>query len=159
LLRYRPRSVAEARGRLEERGFPRAEVDAAVERALAEGLLDDRLFAKLWIEDRLYAHPLARRAIESELTDLGVDRALAQEQLGRLYPQEREKETAFRLASQRVGQLSLRHIEADKRRDRAVAFLARRGFTYTLARAAVTAAEQELEQDQDQDQDQDQALA
>ncbi len=155
LLRYRPRSVAEARRRLEDRGFSRAEVDVTLERAISDGLLDDRLFAKLWVEDRLHARPLARRAIELELADLGVDRSIVQEELDRLYPREQEKEIAFRLAAQRMGQLGLRNIEADKRQNRAVAFLARRGFSYPLARAAVVAAERGLEQDQGQDQAQD----
>lgn len=145
LLRYRPRSVAEARQRLEERGFSRADVEMTLERAKAERLLDDELFTRLWIEDRLHARPLARRAIERELTDLGVSRPIVQQELNRLYPEERERELAFRLASERFMQLSQRQIESDKKRDRVVAFLARRGFSSSQAWGAAAAAEQESE--------------
>lgn len=146
LLRYRPRSVAEARRRLEGKGFSRAVVEATLERAQADQLLDDELFTRLWIEDRLHARPLARRAIEMELADLGVSRSVIQQELGHLYPQNREKDVAIRLASERFGRLASRNIELEKKRDRVVAFLARRGFSYSLARTAVAAAERKSDQ-------------
>ena len=146
LLRYRPRSVAEARRRLQGKGFSRIEVDAAIARAEAERLLDDELFARLWIEDRLHAHPLSRRAIELELSDLGVARSLVQQQLARLYPPEREKELAFRLASERFQQLRGRNIETEKRTSRVISYLTRRGFPYSLTRSAVSAAERDGEE-------------
>ena len=146
LLRYRPRSVAEARRRLEGKGFSRAVVEATLKRAQADQLLDDELFTRLWIEDRLHARPLARRAIEMELADLGVSRSVIQQELGHLYPQNREKDVAIRLASERFGRLASRNIELEKKRDRVVAFLARRGFSYSLARTAVAAAERKSDQ-------------
>jgi len=143
LLRYRPRSVAEARRRLQGKGFSRAEVDATIERAVAGQLLDDELFARLWIEDRLHAHPLSRRAIELELGDLGVARLIVQQQLAQLYPAERERELAFRLAAERFQQLRMRNIEADKRTSRVTSYLTRRGFPYSLTHSAVRAAERD----------------
>jgi regulatory protein len=138
--------VAEARRRLEGKGFSRAVVEATLERAQADQLLDDELFTRLWIEDRLHARPLARRAIEMELADLGVSRSVIQQELGHLYPQNREKDVAIRLASERFGRLASRNIELEKKRDRVVAFLARRGFSYSLARTAVAAAERKSDQ-------------
>jgi len=131
LLRYRPRSVVEARERLKRRGFSAEEIDATIEQAEDAGLLDDRLFAKLWINDRLLHRPASRRAIASQLLEKGVAREVIEPLLDEAYPPEREREVALRLASERYERLG--GLDAAHRARRTVDHLARRGFRRSIA--------------------------
>ena len=135
LLRYRPRSISEARSRLRSLGLADQEVDKAISTAEAAGLLDDELFTKVWVEDRLLHHPLSRRAIAQELADKGIDKAIANAALEKLYPAEKEKEFALKLAKVRLARyLSL---DREKRLQRTISFLTRRGFSFSLAKNIV----------------------
>jgi len=131
LLRYRPRSVAEVRRRLLALGFTNEEVDEAIATAEAAGLLNDKIFAKLLVEDRLLHHPLSRRAIAQELADKGIDKAIADAALEELYPVEKEKEVALSLAQTRLARYA--SLDRDKRMQRTISFLIRRGFNAALA--------------------------
>ena len=135
LLRYRPRSVSEARDRLERHGFSAAEVAATIRQAEDAGLLDDRLFAKVWIEDRLLHRPASRRAIAAELLGKGVAREVFGPLLDEAYPPIREREVALWLASERYARLA--GIEPERRARRTANFLARRGFPRSLAIAII----------------------
>ncbi|UCF10294.1 MAG: RecX family transcriptional regulator [Candidatus Bipolaricaulota bacterium] len=137
-MRYRPRTVAEARTRLIQRGHTAHEVDRTVAQARSEGLLDDRAFTKLWIEDCLQSRPLSRRAVRVELSDLGVEAELIAVLLDDLYPPERETPLALELARQRTGRLS--GVDADRRLPRVVSYLTRRGFPRGLAIRVAKAA-------------------
>ena len=131
LLRYRPRSISEAHRRLLSLGFTNEEVDKAVATAEAAGLLDDKIFTKLLVEDRLLHHPLSRRAIRQELSDKGIDRGTVDAALEVLYPAEKEKEIALKLAEARLARYA--SLDRDKRMQRTISFLIRRGFNPALA--------------------------
>jgi regulatory protein len=145
LLRYRPRTIAESRRRLSQRGHPAQRVDRTIEQAKAAGLLDDRAFTQLWIEDRLMHKPLSRRAIRLELEDLGVDPTLIREHLGKLYPAEREPLLAMKLAEERLRRSASTDPETNK--ERTAAFLVRRGFSRGVAVRAVRAASDRMEEE------------
>jgi regulatory protein len=144
LLRYRPRTVAEARRRLRERGHRETLVDETVERACAAGLLDDRAFTKLWIDDRLLHKPLSRRAIQDELTRLGIPGPMIREHLAQQYPPNREPRVALDLAEQRLRRV--RTGDPAQRIERVVAYLVRRGFGRGLAIRSTRAAAERLEE-------------
>ncbi len=139
MLRYRPRSCAEARNRLVQYGFSDHEIDNAIEQGKAAGLLDDKLFAKLWVEDRLAHHPLSRRAVERELEEKGIDRETVAQILNELYPPEKEVRIALELAKARIARY--RGLSRTTRMWRTLNFLLRRGFNLSLARKAVRTAE------------------
>ena len=131
LLRYRPRSIAEARKRLLSLGFVEQEIDKAISTAEAAGLLDDNAFARVWVQDRLLHHPLSRRAIKQELEEKGIDRETINAALDRLYPAEEEKKIALDLAQGRLTRYAT--LDRPKRVQRIVSFLIRRGFNPHLA--------------------------
>lgn len=139
LLRYRPRSVAEARSRLRAQGFSVEAVEETLRRAEAAGLLDDALFARLWVEDRLLYHPLSRRAVKRELAEKGIAPETSEQVMEDLYPPEKEKEIALKLAQTRLDRYQ--SLDPTRRTRRAVAFLTRRGFNPPLASRVVQSVE------------------
>ena len=138
ILTRRPLSEKEAAARLEQAGVPRDEIDAALAYARESRWVDDRVFARLWVEDRLSRHPLSRRAIEDELRGRKVSRDVALAALDEHYPPEREREIALGLARERLARLG--GIAEDARRRRATDFLIRRGFSTSIAADAVRRA-------------------
>jgi regulatory protein len=145
LLRYRPRSIAEARRRLLERGFDRSVAEETIQHAVATDQLDDAAFAKLWVRDRLWHHPLSRAAVARELRDKGIDSELISATIEKEYPAVREMELAAELARQRMRRLC--SLPGETRTRRLAAFLARRGFARGLVVQAVRVAETECNRD------------
>jgi len=145
LLRERPRSVSEVRQRLERRGHDDDAIEGAIRSALDGGLLDDRAFAKLWVTDRLWHHPLSRAAVAQELHAKGVDRSIVEATLTEWYPAAREVELARELASSRLARL--RAVDPERRRNRTVNYMMRRGFSRALSCRIVRQIEEETDGD------------
>ncbi|MFR1639335.1 MAG: regulatory protein RecX [Eggerthellaceae bacterium] len=68
----RERASEQLRQRLARRGFEAEAVEAALDRALACGLVDDGRFADVLVRSRL-AQGRGRRGIAAELESLGID--------------------------------------------------------------------------------------
>ncbi|MBU1050567.1 recombination regulator RecX [Candidatus Bipolaricaulota bacterium] len=147
LLRYRPRSIAEARQRMAQQGYDSTITKDTIDQAIATGLLDDAGFAKLWIRDRMWHHPLSRAAIAQELRQKGIDPELVAATLQAEYPAVQEVELATGLAETRMRN-SL-GINPDKRRNRLISLLERRGFSRGVVYQVVTAVEKEFERAED----------
>ncbi|MBC7170520.1 regulatory protein RecX [Candidatus Bipolaricaulota bacterium] len=138
LITIRPRTVAELERRLVRRGFAPDLVRRVVDRAHDAGLVDDRLFARLYTEDRLLSRPCARRLIVKELRERGVDARLAEEAVQAAFAELPEEELAHRAL---VARLPLwQGLPRDAVERRAAAFLLRRGFSPAVARTVVDEA-------------------
>ena len=107
-------------------------------------MIDDRLFAKLWVEDRMMHRPLARRAVSQELRGKGVDARLVEQALRDGYPASKEPEVALRLARRRFERLRT-VSDPNVRTRRVLGFLDRRGFSRDLALRVVRQVEREEE--------------
>jgi len=143
--------VAEARVRLTSLGFREEEVEEVLHKAESAGLLDDDVFTRLWVEDRLLHHPLSRRAVRLELADKGIDPQIIATTIERLYPADKERVVAVQLARARFARY--RTISRDRRIKRTVSFLTRRGFSLSLAVNTVRAVEREEENNEPEDVD------
>ena len=143
LLRYRPRSVAEARQRMSEQGYDPEVIKDTVDQAIATDQLDDAAFAKLWVRDRMWHHPLSRAAISQELRQKGIHPDLIASTLQAEYPAVEEIELATVLAEARIRRY--RGIKPETRRNRLISFLARRGFSRGLVYQVVKAVEKEFD--------------
>lgn len=143
LLSFRPRTEAELRRRLAGKGCPAEVVDRVLAKAKQAGLVDDRLFARLYAEDRLLSRPRSRRLVARELSAKGVPAPVAKGAAFGALPELSDRELARRALE---GRLPLwRGLPPDKRKRRAYAFLLRRGFAPDLAREVV----EELERKED----------
>ena len=71
LIKFRPRSEKEIRDRLKLRNYPQRLIEGLVSYFKKTGLIDDKEFARSWINYRLLK-PVGIRAIEAELKQKGV---------------------------------------------------------------------------------------
>jgi regulatory protein len=135
-LELRSRSVDEVRRHLTAAAFPGPLVEVAVARLLELGMLDDRAFARAWVESRDRARPRGEHALRHELALKGIDRETVEEVLAerrgasaQVEPggSEADSLAAERLLARRGAALA-RIADARQRRARAYALLARSGF-------------------------------
>ena len=139
-LAPRPRSRAEVARRLRRAGVREELVDECLQRLEELGYVDDREFARYWTEQRDSHAPRGRALLDAELRRLGLDadalRAARRGDESDSGAAERDRAiTALRL------RLRGRTLDASDplALRRAADFLARRGFAYDVARAAVGA--------------------
>src|SRR3954466_12328123 len=88
MLEARARGVAELRRLLIRKGEPEADVDAAIERLRASGLLDDANFARQLTRSKALGAGMSRRRIAQELAKRGVDRAVTNEAIDEVFDDE-----------------------------------------------------------------------
>ncbi|MBC7225777.1 MAG: RecX family transcriptional regulator [Thermoflexales bacterium] len=130
LLSYRPRSEAEIRERLAER-YDAETAGEVLERLRRSGLVDDREFARYWVQNRLQHNPRGAMALRQELRQKGVDESAIEEALAEYD----EEEAAARAAE--AARRKLRGLAPDLFRRRLMDYLLRRGFPYGIVRAVV----------------------
>mgnify|MGYP000038165091 CR=1 FL=1 len=131
LLSYRPRSEAEIRRRLREKGYDETTVAQALERLRRVGLVDDEAFARYWVENRFQFNPRGVVALRQELWQKGVERRIVEEVLAE-YDEEAAAQRAAREAVRR-----LRRLDEATFRRRLGDYLRRRGFSFDLIRPLV----------------------
>lgn len=141
-LEARPRSVAEVRRRLSGAGYRPELVQAAIERLVAIGYLDDAAFAQAWVESRDRAHPRGELALRRELRLKGIEPATIEATLagrresGTVVGAEVDDGAAEQLLRRHARSLA-RIADPRARRNRAYQILARHGFdSETAARVA-----------------------
>ena len=127
-LSYRPRSEAELRKYLSDKGFQDGVVEEVVARLNRVGLVDDITFARFWRDSRARFRPRGRRVLGYELSQKGVDSATIEEALD-----DYDEAAALRSAAEEQAR-RLQHLPADQFRRRLIGRLVRRGFTYELTR-------------------------
>ena len=138
-LSTRPRSVEEARERLQRAGFSSPVVEEALQDAEARGWLDDAAFAKLWVEDRLMTNPRGPKLLRYELREKGIADAHIQGALDAANIDE------IQLAQDLIERQKPRYWRDDPqaRKRKLFAFLQRRGFNYRAIRDALDDADLE----------------
>jgi regulatory protein len=146
-LSFRPRSEAEVRRRLNEQGFGEEEIQSAVERLKAGGLLGDNEFAKTWVDNRSTFRPRSRKLLKLELRQKGVaeeaiDSALAETA--------NEEDLAYQAGMRRARRWE--SLDWGEFRERLGAYLMRRGFSYGTTNPVTRRIWEELQSSTGQDQ-------
>jgi regulatory protein len=132
-LKIRPRSIAELKGKLKAKGFSSTEIEEAVLKMMASGLLDDRAFTKSWINYRL-ARPFGFRRIIQELKAKGIDQEIIDQAVAEVEGYSPEA-VALDLAQRRWQRMP--DIDPLKKKKRVLDFLLRRGFEAAVAMKAL----------------------
>ena len=133
LLRVRPRSEKELRGRLAEKGYDGLIVEKVVGDLKRAGEIDDAKFARFWINSRAHLKPVGNIVLRHELQAKGISDSLIEATLTERGAAYDEYEVARQMADERIGRL--RNIDRRKAMKRLYDFLARRGFAFdTISR-------------------------
>jgi regulatory protein len=112
-------------------------IDAVIGRLTHAGLLDDREFARYWIDNRARFNPRGLRGLRHELRQKGISRDIIDDVL-----------TAFDVdaAAEKVVEAGARRLSGEEPRDfrrKLQAYMARRGFSYGVIKPLV---QEKLEQ-------------
>jgi regulatory protein len=134
LLGRRPRSRAEFERYLRGRKLYAGEIALVLDRLTEQGWIDDRKFAREWVDNRQEFRPRSARALGMELRRMGVSDDDARDAL-----EGTQDDKAARTAAQKKAPRLLRSsgMSPDASREfqrKMTAFLASRGFDYDLAR-------------------------
>ena len=139
MLAFQARSARDLRRRLVQKGEDPAHVDTAIERLVANGLLDDASFARQFARSRVAGQGASKRRLQQDLFKRGVGREVADEAIAEVLTDEGvdEGEVVERVARKKAR--SLAKLDAPTRRRRLYAFLARRGYEADAIRRAMAA--------------------
>jgi regulatory protein len=130
-LSYRPRSEAEVRRNLRGKDVENQVIESVVERLTQAGLLDDREFARYWVENRAQFKPRGARALRQELREKGIPDAVVTETLESF-----DEEDAARRVAQ-TGARRMARLEPRDFRRKLSAYMVRRGFSYAVIKPLV----------------------
>jgi regulatory protein len=139
MLVARSRSAAEIRRRLRRDGGESERIERVIRALIARGFVDDAAHARAVTRSRVRSHGASGRRITQELRRQGVAADVAAEAVSDVFDDEGIDEAAIALdvARKRVAQLA--DLPAPVRRRRLYGFLARRGYSPDIVRAAVEA--------------------
>lgn len=128
LLSYRPRSEAELRQRLGQRGFSPEVRDTVIAKLTAQKLLDDPAFAQFWKDNRQSFRPQSQRLTRLELKRKGVADDVIDSVVGEMDDEANAHRAALGKSHQFTGKdyLSFRR--------RLGGYLQRRGFSSSVIR-------------------------
>ncbi len=128
MLARAPRSVRDLRRRLLLKGEVEADIDAAIDRLTAAGLLDDAAYARAFVRAKVGSAGFSRRRLQLELAKRGVAEPVARAAIVEVLQDEQVDESANleRLARKRLR--SLLGLNDATRRRRLYAYLSRRGY-------------------------------
>jgi len=144
LIARRPRSRAEMERYLRGRKLGEEEAGEVLRRLGERGLIDDRDFARQWVDNRQTFRPRSQRALRMELRRLGVSEPDAREALEGV----REGDAALAAARKKAARLAGPAQASPHPRlefeNKMTAYLASRGFDFDLSRETARTVWQEL---------------
>lgn len=128
LLAFRARATREMRQALLRKGEAEADVDSAIEKLLAMGLLDDAAYARQYALAKITGPGFSRRRLQAELARRGVARDVADAAIAGVLADDQVDAVAVleRVAAKKLRTLD--GLELRTRRRRLYEFLARRGY-------------------------------
>jgi len=151
MLAFRARSSAELSRALVRKGEEKPNVDWAIERLLANGLLDDAAFAESFTRAKVLGARQSRRRVQQDLSRKGVARSVSDAAIETVFEEEGVDQRQIVEEAARKKLRSLRALDPAVRRRRLYGFLARRGYDADDIRAAMNAVGSALAGDEEAD--------
>lgn len=124
LLTTRDRSEFEIKERLLHQGFDEEAADKAIMELKAMGYINDWLFARKYISDRLKLKPKSKKVLAYELSQKGIESGLIDEVINEYEID--ESSIAYRIARKKYGKYDM---EDPKIRQKIATFLMHKGFS------------------------------
>lgn len=132
-LSRRERTVAETRAHLRAQHSDPGSTEHAIATLTGQGYLDDRRFARLFVQDKRELGQWGDERIRRGLQDRGIDRELVEAALGEDGGPRQQLDRALALLRRRMPQPQ----PGRRERERALGLLLRRGYDYERAHEAV----------------------
>lgn len=126
LLKFRPRSEKEVYARLKKKKFNPEIIQKTLAFLKDEGFIDDKYFARAWVESRI-KRPLGLRRLKQELRVMGVDKEIVDSQIDEIKKNYSEGDIVAKIAQERLNRI--KGIDPQKTRRRIYTYLLRRGFS------------------------------
>jgi regulatory protein len=126
------RTGSEVRNKLQENGFDKDTIEAAIEELRAMGYLNDRIYVQKYLYDRSKLKPKSKKLLKMELQNKGLETELIDELLSSLDVD--EESIAENLLRKKFGKYDLND---EKIKKKAYAFLHHRGFNFGLIEQTV----------------------
>ncbi len=130
-LSYRPRSEAEIRKRLHQRGFDGDNLETVIARLKEQGLVDDMAFAQFWKDNRESFSPRSQWLTKLELRRKGVASDIIDQAVDAID----DDDSAYRALQSKARGLPYSDYQSFRRR--LGEYLKRRGFSYGVINNAV----------------------
>ena len=136
-LSYRSRSEKEIKDYLKEKSAKSPSLTEEIINKILEKLkeyefIDDRKFAKFWVEQRTKFKRKPIRVIEYELKQKGIDSNLIEEILLAYDEKDLDLENAKKLAEKKLD--FYRSLPPQKRQEKVMGYLLRKGFGYDIVK-------------------------
>lgn len=134
LISRRPRSESEVRFKIYyiskkwSKEYSEETIESIIDKLKKHSYLNDEIFAQWWIENRTQFRPKGKYALKQELKQKGVSNEIIDQALDDFYPSENEEDMIYKLASKKYKLLEKE--EENKRRQKTLAYLLRKGFDY-----------------------------
>lgn len=138
-ISYRPRSEKEVRQNLQKHNTPEETITEVIARLHKSGLVNDLQFAKAWVENRSTFRPRGRRALAVELRQKGITNEAVDEALRDIDEDNLAYHAALKQSRRYAG------LEWQAFRQKMSAFLARRGFSYEVAKSVIEKVWREMQ--------------
>jgi regulatory protein len=144
LLRYRARSEAEIRKKLQQLGFSDTVTASTLKKLRDLKLLDDAAFASNWALSRVEGQSYGPLRVDKELRQKGIAQPIISQILDELFGQQQGKQKARLLLEKKFGHKDLTEPKILRR---AIVFLQRRGYRDSIIAAILpqSAGDDEME--------------
>ena len=140
-LEVKPRTEGELYETLRERGIPDEVAQEVTARFVEVGLLDDRMYARMWVESRIRSRGLGLSSLRRELRAHKITDDVIAEALAEIDPDD-SRRAAVAAVRGRVARCDLPLSSKDQRR--LLGFLMRRGHGYEAARTILDCAVEQV---------------
>jgi regulatory protein len=127
-ISFRPRSTQEVRQNLVKKEYPEVVIDQVMNRLIELNLLNDREFARFWIEQRETFKPRSQRALRQELYQKGLSREIIDEAVADV-----DELAAARKAAEKKA-YRWTYLPRETFFSKMSGFLQRRGFNYAITK-------------------------
>jgi len=127
MLALKDRSENEIKNKLTQQGFDNEVIDKTILQLKSMGYINDMLYTRKYISDRLKLKPKSKRALFFELKRKGISDDTIEEALDET--QLDEPLLAYRLAKKKYGKYDVFELAIQRK---IVSFLSHRGFSYDV---------------------------
>lgn len=129
LLSYRPRTEQEIKNYLHKKGVDQVIIEKTIQLLNQDKLLNDKEFAKWWIEQRQQFRPKGKIILKQEMLAKGVGKETVEQALSEI---KSEYEIAKGLFLKKKKQFD--RYAGDKYKQKVIGFFQRRGFEWDIIR-------------------------